>query len=518
MKEHSIKYNRASNKVQGGGGKRIGVGSSCSIVKVSPQQSNGESSYNKKTGQRFNIDSPRYRFTKIICHIGWIIFCVSGLSYHLATICEGYFKYAVTTETVIQIPQQFIPPALSICFYVVDLIRVDLFNESSPCYTGGPIMQPYYMKPLPTYTQAMCSNYLFTLPIDILDSQTLEFGDLFTTIWYRDPDDYSTILINSSISSDEFSIYTNKHVHSLFKNDLKCFTVNTTANFTKDTYNTLIVNDADTEGSVLSLGLKTLTNEKDNWMLQQQNNEVNNPSVIKIYTHSVHHEPRGYVVSPIVCNLTENSDLIITYHKVKNILLPPPFQSACRDYDDPNIGGKFSDQQECIETCLDDSPGDGYLDMTTVKKVFTTKRVRPVSSLKVRIDCVNKCPLPCKRVHFLSRLAGWLGKTQQSERSVTLGSGEPSIVVTFKPRTEPFEFVIFVASCFNLWFGVSVYGSTIDLCRKGETFVISLVTNSEFSRKSEMHWWPASHMRILLAKCKSLWRRKRTTSGPILFN
>ena len=48
---------------------------------------------------------------------------------------------------------------------------------------------------------------------------------------------------------------------------------------------------------------------------------------------------------------------------------------------------------------------------------------------------------------------------------MSLASGEPLTVVTFKPRTETFEFVIFVSSCFNLWFGVSFYLSTIELCK-----------------------------------------------------
>lgn len=471
------------------------------------------------------LHSPRYRFTKVICHIGWIIFCVVGLSYHLATICEGYFKYAVTTETIIQIPQQFMPPAMSLCFAVMDVIRVDLFNESSPCYPGGPSLTAhrYYIADSPpTFTPAACASYLFTLPIDQLDQHTLDFGDLFQSIWYRHPDDYSTIRINSSIETDEFVIYTSKHVNSLFKNDLKCFTVNTTANFTKGTYNTLIVNDAETEGSVLSLGMKSKASTDEggyngNWFNTRKGATVFDAPVLKIFTHSVHHEPRGYVVSPILCNLTANPDVTITYHKVKNILLPPPFQSACRDYDDPLTGGRFGDQQECIETCLDDAPGDGFLDISTVKKVHSVKRVRPVTSLKVRIDCVNKCPLPCKRIHFLSRLAGWIGRPQETERSVTLGAGEPDIVVTFKPRTEPFEFVIFVASCFNLWFGVSVYGSTIDFCRQGESVVISLVSNSQVTERMRMHWWRGgSHMRILMAKCKSFWNQaRRTTSGPI---
>lgn len=480
--------------------------------------------------RHINVNSTRYRITKVICHILWIIFCSVGLSYHLATICDGYFKYSVTTETVIQIPQIFTPPALSVCFTITDIIRVDLLNETSPCYTTKSFNSFVSFQPTTTSSSSeTCSTYLSTLSMDKVNDLTYNFDDIFDTIWYRDPDDYNVITVNATQSLDDFYIYSLKHVTSLFKNDLKCFTINTTANFTKNYYETLLVSDADTEGSVLSLGLKVDEETPTNFPIVYQNNEKNSqsmlthPSVLKIFTHSIHHAPRGYIVPPVVCNLTENSDVTIVYHRVANRLLPPPFQSACRNYNDPNESGEFHDQLECIEICLDNSPGDGFLDKTTIKSINSTKRSRPTSSTKTRHECVKKCPLPCERINYMSRLAGWLGQPQGNDATITLGSGEPDILVQFKPRTQPFEFVIFVASCFNLWFGVSVYGSTLDFCRKSEIIFLQYIARQvdkcnqvEKTNKYKQRWWKVHHLSIFLSKCKQMLQRKRNTTGPLI--
>lgn len=455
------------------------------------------------------MDANHLRIVKIGSRVFWLVFCILGLAYHLQTVCDGYFRYATATDTVIDIASRFRPPALTVCFDSTSIRRkvaaVDGGNMFQPVHDCPPPPSPHEsgskadQKAYKTRDDIRdaCHFPLSNMSLHEIANLTYEFGDLIQQIWYRDPQSYASILLNQSLDRQEFEFYTRTHVRTRFKGRMKCFidrpipssslavdavTVNASSNRTKLTgsnsrtasnssvnrmqatgYNSLMIADAETEGMILRLYFTQMTGSDSRYEMERQRRNYPVPDIVKVFIHESDCEPRGYQSPGLILNISHYKTIIVSYQKVVNILLPPPFPSACRVYD---VGHSelecHLNQKDCLEHCLDFEPGDGLLSPTTVHRTDEEKILRDADPMEVRSSCVKSCPLPCTRTEYFARL---LSEKESGDGTIALGAGEAEIVVTFKARTEPFEFVIFIAGCFNLWFGVAVYGSTIDICR-----------------------------------------------------
>lgn len=501
---------------------------------------------------RLRMKVRHLRIVKIGSHVFWLVFCILGLAYHLETVCDGYFRYATTTDTVIDIASRFRPPALTVCFDSTSIRRKTPLPHGANMFEADPHDCP---PPSPRQRQQQqrrrqesgskegdddefnqkeyetrggirdaCHFPVNSMSLKEIANLTYDFVDLIQQIWYRDPDSYASILLNQSHDSEEFEFYIKRHVRTRFKGRMKCFIdrpipvhskveeessssdaastpVNAeqfnasiihneessnrksiTTGGTVDPnnspsiqsssygsqtqgYNTLLIADAETEGMILRLYFKQMTGSPYRYEREWERRNHPVPDIVKVFIHESDREPRGYLSPALVFNLTQYRTIIVSYQKVINILLPPPFPSACRVYADVShieLENSYSNQKDCMESCLDLEPGDGQLSPETVHRMDEEKFLRESDSLKLRSSCVRSCPLPCTRTEYFARLGS---QKESGDGTIALGPGDAEIVVTFKARTEPFEFVIFIAGCFNLWFGVAVYGSTIDICR-----------------------------------------------------
>lgn len=408
--------------------------------------------------------SRHYQLIKTLSHIFWIIFCVVGLAYHLQTICDSYFKYSITTETTIKVAVTFSPPALTACFDAVQIIRPGFFDSNSDCYEDKRNPSKTTYRKL-RENLANCARQLFRSPMFEINNMTYDFEDLFTSVWFRDIENYMVHKISQNQSDDagEFQLFLTKHVKTAFKGYMKCFSIRvlTESDDKKLTYNTYTISDMENEGIFVKLGIKE--NPVSEFLLERNAYPNLIPDLMTVYAHENSSHPREYLSPSQTVNVSHFKSVVLTYQEVENILLPPPFPSACRDY---SLQKEYKNQKQCIEECLDKEirpEPDGLLSPSTVKDPLDVRRVRGFEDLRHRKFCVERCPLSCRRKEYFVHVAV---AEEQGERTVGLASGEPVTTVTFKPRTETFEFVIFVSSCFNLWFGVSFYLSTIDICHK----------------------------------------------------
>jgi len=340
-----------------------------------------------------------------------------------------------------------------------------------------------------------CEKFLMTFPTNEINNMTCNFEELVASIWYRDPISYEIISRAQEEEKQEFDLFVQNHTNTRFKGPMKCFTtrlVNVDQG-PEYSFETFTVADSETEGVVLTIRFKE--NPISPFLLERYIQPNLIPDLVKVYAHPIHTDPREYLAPALVLNITLFDTIILTYQEVENILLEPPYPSACRDYNSNKV--LFSGQKECIETCLDMTPRDGLLSPSTVKNPEDPRRVRQFEPLTMRKRCVAQCPLSCHRTeHFVH-----VGVAEeQGDRTVSLASGEPETTVQFKPRTETFEFVIFVSSCFNLWFGVSFYLSTIDFCSG---------FNKRFIEKPD-----GSGLRdsLLYFNPRELWRRRKFVS------
>lgn len=236
-------------------------------------------------------------------------------------------------------------------------------------------------------------------------------------------------------------------------------------------YDSQMISDAETEGTMLRLYWRQIKWSLIRFEREQQARSYLMPHVVTVFVHESGVEPRGYLPPGLVFNISRYRDITVSYQKIVNKLLPPPFPSACFEYGQQNsvMQATFSNQKDCVEYCLDHEPRDGRTSPSTLHLINQTDAeedqqslMRHADSVIIRLHCIKSCPLPCKRTEYFSKRQ--LEK-ESGDGILALGTGQAEISVTFKARTEPFEFVIFIAGCFNLWFGVAVYGSTIDVCR-----------------------------------------------------
>lgn len=390
----------------------------------------------------------------------WFLSCIFGLIHQVITISDGYFRYSVTTETAIQVAAKVRPPAMSLCFTLVDIrIRTE-FPEDSPCFKRTLLGEEF------KNDHQNCLSEFQNMSMRGIKRRTLEFEDVVEQIWYREPITYEEVLLNRSNGDDGYDDYVDKHVSTVIKGDLLCYRMRPLVNYSSDDYNSFVINDNRHQGAILSVYFN-LTTLKD-------------ANLARLYMHLPSTYPRGYLISPLIYNVTSTERFVTSYSKIVNNFLPPPFASACHDYLSKKIPNKFIDQKECVEICLDNStfnPQD-YVYPTTVKYEFDHKKLDlDMKDIAERVNCYSKCPMNCRDVSFYPKkmtriekiipvreIGSWRTTPPLLKDSVlSLASSDPEITVTFNARTELFEYVIYIASCFSLWFGGAVYSSTLSI-------------------------------------------------------
>lgn len=434
----------------------------------------------------------------------WFISCIAGLIHQVITISDGYFRYSVTTETAIQVAAKVRPPAMSLCFALVDVRNPSEFSYDSPCskktLLGDDLKDDH----------ETCLSEFLNLSMRSVKKRTFEFDEIIEQIWYRDASTYEDVFCNKSNSENGFYDYMDKHVSTVIKGDLLCYRIRPLVNSSIDEYNSYVINDNKHQGAILSLYFN-LTAMKD-------------ANLARIYMHLPSSYPRGYLISPLIYNVTETERLVASYSKIVNNFLPPPFASKCFDYGLYADQRKYKHQKECVELCLDNSTSnpEDFVYPTTVKYEFDHKKLDlEARDIEIRVSCFSKCPVNCRDVSFYPKkmtrivkpivtptIGRWMLPQMPPLKGsiLSLASSEPEITVTFNARTELFEYIIYVASCFSLWFGGALYSSTLSILfmtttllqkylgikklhqeerRKSQAFLIS---QSNAPRRSRCEW------------------------------
>lgn len=59
----------------------------------------------------------------------WIVLCLVGNMYQAIEVCANYFSYGIVTTVAITFPEKFMAPALTLCFYAVNMVIADQVDE-----------------------------------------------------------------------------------------------------------------------------------------------------------------------------------------------------------------------------------------------------------------------------------------------------------------------------------------------------------------------------------------------------
>lgn len=156
-----------------------------------------------------------------------------------------------------------------------------------------------------------------------------------------------------------------------------------------------------------------------------------------------------------------------SYSLAINVLLESPYKSNCRHYgNDPSQ--KYESKEGCIDLCLTEGV------KKTLKKIpFSAVQLLPEkfphisiednanpktneANIAVRQECMKRCNQNnCYDEMFITKFIRSSFNDNLNFRVYV--TNEPVISSTLKPKLQTIEFLVYVLSCFGIWFGASFY-------------------------------------------------------------
>ena len=62
----------------------------------------------------------------------WIGLCIIGNAWQAILVCSSYFGYDIVTTVTVAFPSEFPAPSMTVCFYVVTMIKWAIADKKYP--------------------------------------------------------------------------------------------------------------------------------------------------------------------------------------------------------------------------------------------------------------------------------------------------------------------------------------------------------------------------------------------------
>jgi len=249
----------------------------------------------------------------------------------------------------------------------------------------------------------------------------------------------------------------------LRKGDYRCFTVNVFGNKRKlrlsdkaEYYERLIINDAKNEGKIITFYVKSNVTEEC--------------PLIYIYLHPAREYPKGYVIAPFTVNSSQYLDVVLSYDKVENLLLPFPYPTQCIDY----IHLQYESQDDCVEQCLRTNITKGKVPLSVIKSIYddTLITLNEGTDVSIRLACLEKCPVDCYDIMYFPRL---ISREMRGNHTISIAVKQAEFKVVYAPVETMTALIVYLAGVIGLWYGASIYVTTKDAVRVINRFVCGIL-------------------------------------------
>lgn len=395
------------------------------ILRFNPRQS------------RTNEEENRLKY-KLNCTVNLIVsllLCLGGTLWQLTSICQEYFSYAVVSEVSLLKVYDIEPPALSLCLPYLEMIGIEKFN--------------YTTKDDKLFDREKLAQQIQeTYSISTLFSLTPDITNLITMSWIRKTKSYdvdtdiSKFMIKKYIR-DQYVCYRFSHIDQ------------STSGFI---YRSHHIQYGRKRGAIMGIRLnKTLLVSL-----------IINRAIV--YLHPVEMYPRGdrdYALHLISeSNVFAETDTLwaISWTKVTQILLPPPFATGCRDNKELGYENKEHCQHSCVAkkainkygkslfTLSQDKP-NGY---TVLSKMSLLKN----RSLELEVDdwieeCNSTCwGHNCVKVNFCPLVTSTMND-QESVGFQIFDQNGPETRIVFIEKLSFVGFLVYILSIVGVWLGLS---------------------------------------------------------------
>ena len=294
----------------------------------------------------------------------FLLLCLSGLLYQVQHLCNLYFSYDIITEVSVSFPVSFVPPALSLCFYIPMLIK---WNETIEQYPSllpmlgifhtniSQIQQDF--KQFSAYKELFKTDFLLKKQFQTVGNTfkyTYNATELFAKCSWVNADKYY------SIEYDECNnLY---DIEPAITDPFMCFAFSHKQDVT---YNYL----RNQRMSGLPGYLSAVFLSNTSLMAADEFILFYHPT----RTLSRHGFTRYVYVREI------NRMITLSYAIFENYLLPPPFSTRCRDY----TKSGFEDKADCFEFCVNKESFKRY------KTLFPGPRIIANHSDEVLLSAVD---------------------------------------------------------------------------------------------------------------------------------
>ncbi|KAI1301593.1 hypothetical protein HDE_03439 [Halotydeus destructor] len=366
-----------------------------------------------------------------------------GLGWQLYSISVLYQRYETVTETVVEVPSQLAAPALSLCFRYAELLDRRRFslevtndsNEVSILEVG--------------HTQNK-------MTVAKIFEMTPDGTELITECMFRRYNSYlRRFLRTNNECMNKFSVL------KYFRVQFICykFSMIQSANVNRVYSYHRLKNSVVNPGMFYDLRLNSSQFKQVNnieVMIYQDRDSY--PQTSKVFSIQVTRDMNPLTFRPKVNYFS------VSYGQFKNHLLPAPYSSNCTTYTDP----KVTSRDDCVDQCITKRAiavlrkvpftpvihhpyGLKHISMDDLDDAIFAQKLQRVES-----SCLDTCWRPdCKDDLVSTHLIR--SETESEIRFRVYAPGQPNIVTKFYASMSLTEYLIYLLSCFGIWYSVSVF-------------------------------------------------------------
>ena len=398
---------------------------------------------------------------------------------HIYQICDEYFRYDVTSNVRIAVPQELQFPSMTIC---VDIVNALEWTQMTPELRRYLLTQYIFSDPT---IETMVSNASFVE--ESLSKLSVSDNHIISQLVYSNLATRKMIPEILNLTKPIEQLYYGFEINGLFKEP----------NGSIESYEMLTTNMTDFQFSIdntfIHSGLKCFTlslrpdlhsiiNLNDVWNIGTGSSRLllwrsNSGLRTRVFFHR-----KSYLVSlkdPYVF-VEEGNVLVLTFEVLESILLKYPYNTNCRDYYSTM---KLSSQKECMEKCFKSKTIARFGFVFPKSHAFASDDLYTRLDTQDTADITRECKLNCcqKECHSFTyifetlkeaNLVQLIGRNCVNSNGSTCPEGDndlrkesdlivkspqkPFTRTEIQPAISLISFVTAVLSTFGFWMGLSV--------------------------------------------------------------
>ena len=435
---------------------------------------------------------------------------------HIYHLCNEYFKFDVTTNIRVSIPDDVYIPSYTFCFEAAEILLwnktsleqrkrlligcVNLVNVSKvleyPVSDNLTEFRSILFNPNPYDTScAVYNNMVRELTLHEIFQLTLNLSHLLKST-------HITPLLYSSFETNWFYNFNTSAIDFPFDikktylmRHRKCFQLELKQHLQKPlSYDHL---------SVHTLGMITL----NKWVLEKHMTSV-----------SYYVAPNNYMITSMDprISVVDRHRLQTTYDIYKSLLLEYPYKTGCTNYRNFGHDSRSHCRQDCFKRKVSEKYGAIPSDSVAIVlpsdnlplKLTEDIGVNATEREKWRLYCFNQClQKDCSSVIHIPRILSDKPGSDSSNIIRTLASSNPVMVTKTQAAIPLISFLTNAFSTFGIWMGLSVFGSILHFkhfVTKINNYVNRSSLSTGFLERQNVNRHPRCKTIILVSRANSV--------------